>query len=255
MVLVLTDAVYFKGRWSDPFDKTKTEARSFHLSGGGSVMAPMMVQDDEYGYLETDSVQAIRLPYGNDRFAMFVFLPRKSTGLPNFLNLLAEFHCSRWIPALLTRKGQIVLPRLESTYGYRLNDELMAMGMSVAFGSNADFSRIHPPPPLLQIDDVEHKSYVKVDEESTEATAATSVGIAAALVGGPPLAEKQSGVLLFAGVVTDPMRRSPFVISGPEAEGVRQVALEILGQIILKLTTTISSLPFLSLITSFLIGD
>jgi serpin B len=54
--------VYFKGRWSDPFDTTSTEPRSFHLSGGGSVMAPMMVQDDEYGYLETDSVQAIRLP-------------------------------------------------------------------------------------------------------------------------------------------------------------------------------------------------
>jgi serine protease inhibitor len=220
-VLVLTDAVYFKGRWSVPFDKKRTEPRAFHLSGGGSVVAPMMVQNGEYDYLETGSFQAIRLPYGNNRFAMYVFLPRKSIGLPDFLRSLDESQWNRWIAQLSTRKGRIVLPRLESTYGRQLNDALMAMGMGIAFGRNADFSRIHPPPPPLRIDDVEHKTYVKVDEEGTEAAAATSVGIVALAISSRPppfemvvdhpffcaIAEKQSGVLLFAGVVTDPMQR------------------------------------------------
>jgi len=88
----------------------------------------------------------------------------------------------------------------------------------VAFGPSADFSRIHQPPPQLRIDDVEHKTYVKVDEEGTEAAAATSIGIVGlAVVAGPPpftmvvdhpffcaIAERQSGALLFAGVVTNP---------------------------------------------------
>ena len=220
-VLVLTDAVYFKGRWRVPFDKKRTASRSFHLSGGSAVMLPMMVQNGEYDYLETDALQAIRLPYGDGRFAIYVFLPRKNTGLPDFLRTLDQAYWAQWTPQLRRRKGQIVLPRFESTYGQRLNDALKLMGMSVAFGPSADFSRIHPPPPRLQINDVEHKTYLKVDEEGTEAAAATSVGIrAAAVLAGPPpftmvvdhpffcaIAERQSGALLFAGVVTNPTQR------------------------------------------------
>jgi serine protease inhibitor len=103
----------------------------------------------------------------------------------------------------------------------QLNDALKAMGMGVAFGPKADFSRLRPPPPPLRIDDVEHKTYVKVDEEGTEAAAATSVGIAAmAVMASPPpfqmvvdhpffcaIAERRSGALLFAGVVTDSKQR------------------------------------------------
>jgi serine protease inhibitor len=217
-VLVLTDAVYFKGRWAVPFDKKQTEPRAFHLHGGATVNAPMMVQNGDYPYFENDAYQAIRLPYGNDRFAMYVFLPRKPGGLPS---LLRKFDAARWtetIDKLADRKGEIVLPKFESTYGEQLNDALKSMGMGVAFSDRANFSRIHPPPPPLAISDVEHKTYVKVDEEGTEAAAATSVGIVAlAMREEPPpfemvvdhpffcaIAERQSGALLFAGVVTDP---------------------------------------------------
>lgn len=216
-VLVLTNAVYFKGRWSVPFDKKETKPRSFHLPGGHSITAPMMIQRGEYRYLETDSFQAIRLPYGNDRFAMYVFLPRKNTGLPDFLRSLDEEHWNQWCSRLITRKGQIVLPRFELTYGRKLNDALIAMGLGVAFGPEADFSRIHPPPRWLRIDDIEHKTYVKVDEEGTEAAAATSVGVGAKFAPTTPpfemivdhpffceIVEKQSGAMLFAGVVTNP---------------------------------------------------
>ena len=216
-VLVLTDAVYFKGRWTVPFDKKETKPRSFHLPAARSVMVPMMAQRGEYRYLETDSFQAIRLPYGNNQFAMYVFLPRESTGLPDFLRSLNEQHWNQWLSMLIPRKGQIVLPRFESTYGRKLNDSLTAMGMGVAFGPDADFSRIYPPPRWLRINDVEHKTYLKVDEQGTEAAAATTVGIVAKLVRAAPpfemvadhpffcaIVEERSGAMLFAGVVTNP---------------------------------------------------
>lgn len=220
--LVITDAVYFKGRWASPFNKKATQTRTFHLQDGGSVTAPMMVQSGEYPYFENDRFQAIRLPYGNGRFVMYVFLPRTTAGLPDFVRSLDE---ARWTEAtakLSERKGKIILPKLESTYAKTLNDALKAMGMAEAFDPDkADFSRIHPIPPPLFINDVEHKTYVKVDEQGTEAAAATSVGIAISLarINEPPpfemvvdhsffcaIAEQQSGALLFAGVVTDPTR-------------------------------------------------
>jgi serpin B len=219
-VLVLTDAVYFKGRWSVPFDQKETKPRSFHLREGRSDTVPMMVQRGEYRYLETDSFQAIRLPYGHDHFAMYIFLPRKSTELPALLRSLDQQHWNQWLAKLLTDKGQLVLPRFELTYGHQLNHALMAMGMGVAFGPEADFSRIHPPPGWLRINDVEHKTYIKVDEEGTEAAAATSVGIAARSVRATPpfemivdhpffcaIVEQHSGAMLFAGVVTNPIQR------------------------------------------------
>jgi serine protease inhibitor len=221
--LVITDAVYFKGRWASPFDKKATNARTFHLQDGGSVTTAMMAQSGEYPYFENDAFQAIRLPYGNGRFAMYVFLPRTTHGLPDFLRSLDEAHWSEWTAKLSGRKGKIVLPKLESTYARSLNDALKAMGMAEAFDADkADFSRIHPIPPPLFINDVEHKTYVKVDEEGTEAAAASSVGIAVALArtNEPPpfemiadhpffcaIAEQHSGALLFAGVVTDPRRQ------------------------------------------------
>ena len=67
---MITDAVYFKGRWASPFDKKATQARTFHLQGGGSVTTPMILQSGEYPYFENDGFQAIRLPYGNGRIAM-----------------------------------------------------------------------------------------------------------------------------------------------------------------------------------------
>jgi serine protease inhibitor len=219
--LILTDAVYFKGRWSVPFDRKNTSPRVFHTSGGGTVTAPMMVQNGKYEYFDNESFQAIQLPYGQSRFAMYVFLPRKNDGLPEFLKSLDKAHWNDWNAKFMQRKGKIVLPKLESTYSKKLNDPLTNMGMSIAFEQGrADFSRIHPPPPSLNIDDVEHKTYVKVDEEGTEAAAATSVGIVGSAVGGPPpfemivehpffcaIVEQQSGVMLFAGVVTNPEQK------------------------------------------------
>jgi serpin B len=221
--LILTDAVYFKGRWTRPFDKSATRPKTFRLLDRRSVQAPMMTQSGEYQYFESDAFQAIRLPYGNTRFVMYIFLPRSIDGLPELLGSLDGRRWREWIGKLTERKGTIVLPRFESKYAQQLNQSLKRIGIATAFDpARADFSRIHPIPPRLFINDVEHKTYVKVDEEGTEASAATSVSIGVAMVQSFPkpapfemvvdhpffvaIAEQRSGVLLFAGVVTDPTR-------------------------------------------------
>jgi len=137
------------------------------------------------------------------------------------MRTLDQPHWSEWTGKLGERRGRIILPKFESTYSQRLDDALESMGIDIAFHEHADFSRIHPPPPPLRITEVEHKTFIKVDEEGTEAAAATSVGIVAmAVVVSPPpfemvvdhpffcaIVERQSEALLFAGVVTDPTQR------------------------------------------------
>jgi serine protease inhibitor len=214
--LMLTDAVYFKGTWSSKFKEAQTQPRPFHLMGGDSHQTPMMEQSGDFSYLDSQSFQAIRLPYGNKRYAMYVFLPRKTAGLPEFLRTLDETHWTQWTSQFAQKSGEIVLPKFETTYSKKLNDTLVEMGMRLAFVSGvADFSGIDRG---LYINDVEHKTWIKVDEEGTEAAAATSIGVGMAAVGislAPfvmivdhpfffAITEKQSGAVLFAGVVMDP---------------------------------------------------
>jgi len=225
--LVLTDAVYFKGRWSHPFDKKATQTRSFHLRSGASVMTPMMVQGGKYPYLETPDFQAIRLTYGSGRFDMYIFLPRESRGesthasaMSRFVKSLDETHWNDWISRMSGgNEGTIFLPKFELRYARGLKDALTSMGMGVAFDpARADLSRIPAQPIRLWIDFVQHKTYLKVDEEGTEAAAVTAVGVVASVVVAKPkpfemivdhpffcaITERDSRAMLFAGIITNP---------------------------------------------------
>lgn len=228
--LVLTDAVYFKGRWSRPFDQKATQSRPFYLRDGASVMTPMMTQKGEYPYLETPDFQAIRLTYGGGRFAMYIFLPRESPGaskhgsaISRFLKSLDQAHWNDWTSRMRGgSEGLIVLPRFELRYSKGLKDTLTSMGMGVAFDpQRADLSRIPAEPIKLWIDFVQHKTYLKVDEEGTEAAAVTAVGVVASAVVAKPkpfemivdhpffcaITERDSRAMLFAGVITNPAGR------------------------------------------------
>ena len=220
--LVLTDAVYFKGGWSEVFDPQESKPRAFFGPDGKSASTPMMEQDGSYSYLETNDFQGIRLPYGNGQFAMYVFLPRAKNGLRKLLKSLDMSHWEEWTKKFASSSGTIVLPEFEVRYGEKLNAVLEAMGMGVAFNKEeADFSGITPSP--VFISDVEHKTYVKVDEQGTEAAASTAVVMQLlskrTIVGSKSfsmvvdhpfvfaIAERETGAILFVGTVADPNRR------------------------------------------------
>ncbi len=178
-VLFLINAIYFKGKWREAFDQKITQDGPFHAADGRDRTAPLMRQENTLRYDETADYQAVDLLYGNGAFAMTVLLP-KPKGTPR--ELLARLDPVAW-KALTERfkdaEVSLTLPRFRLEYTRRLNDDLKALGMAVAFDrSRADFSRIADVrPERLYISRVEQKTFVEVNEEGTEAAAATGVGV------------------------------------------------------------------------------
>ncbi|NEP59760.1 MAG: serpin family protein [Symploca sp. SIO2G7] len=216
-VLFLINAIYFKGNWSEQFDKSKTTERPFYLTDGTTKQHPMMSQVGNYRYTENDSFQAISLPYGRGRLSLYVFLPREQTNLQAFQQQLTPENWQQWINQFQMRDGEIQLPRFRFDYDIQLNNALKALGMETAFtASQADFSNMTSVP--VKIDEVKHKTFVEVNEEGTEAAAATSVGIAvtSAVIPKSPfqmvvdrpffvaIRDNQTRTVLFMGSVVEP---------------------------------------------------
>ncbi|MCE5239679.1 serpin family protein [bacterium] len=216
--LMVLDAVYFKGRWSDVFSKDATQDAPFTLLDGSQRTVPMMAQTGEFAYQAGDLFQAIRLPYGRDhRLAMVVFLPAKQVGLKGFLAALSAEKWAQWTGAMAVREGTIKLPRFTAKNDRKLNAALTALGMGVAFDqAKADFSALCDR--KMWIDLVRQKSYLKVDEEGTEAAAVTQVGMvgAAAPPPGEPfemvvdrpfflaITDRDTQTILFMGAIVAP---------------------------------------------------
>jgi serine protease inhibitor len=215
-VLFLINAVYFKGRWTEPFNKQDTRNRPFHLSNGDRKQQPMMVQHGEYRYAETDRFQAISLPYGNGRLSLYVFLPNSNVGLQRFNQTLTPENWHTWMGLFSKQEGTIQLPRFKFEYSTSLNQALKALGMTIAFDpTQADFSGISTE--ATAIDQVQHKTFMEVNEEGTEAAAVTSVAMMRAsmqqsqpfqMVVDRPffcvIRDNQTGTILFMGTVINP---------------------------------------------------
>ncbi len=215
-VLFLINAIYFKGQWSSKFDKSQTAKYPFRLISGEQKQHPMMSQTGEYRYYENDQFQAVSLPYGEDgKISFYIFLPKQESDLPNFYENLNFDNWEKWISQLRKRDGFIRLPRFKTDYDVTLNDALKALGMSEAFSNQANFSGIGNN---VKISQVKHKTFVEVNEEGTEASAATSVGMVATAFREKPepfrmivdrpffcaIRDHQTGSILFMGVITDP---------------------------------------------------
>jgi len=218
-VLFLMNAIYFKGKWTDEFDPAQTKDLPFHLAGESRKNVPMMSQKGEFRYLEGDGFQAIKLPYGNKRVNMLVFLPERASSLKAFVQKLDSGSWDAWMSQFERAQGEIILPKYKIEYAKSLNEPLMHLGMGVAFdGEKADFSRMCEVPPVVYINEVKHKSYIDVNEEGTEAAAVTSVEMRATSAAPPPkkfrmvvdrpfffaIQDNQSGLLLFLGSIADP---------------------------------------------------
>jgi serpin B len=216
-VLFLINAIYFKGNWTEQFDKSKTTERPFYLSDGSQKQHPMMSQSGNYRYYENENFQAISLPYGTGRLSLYVFLPRKNSSLENFQQELNAEDWQRWINEFRMRDGSIQLPRFKFEYDIVLNDALKALGMKDAFDeSKANFSNMASA--NIFISEVKHKTFVEVNEEGTEAAAATAVRATqtSARMSEDPfqmvvdrpffcaIRDNQTGTILFMGSIVDP---------------------------------------------------
>jgi serpin B len=215
-LLVLLNAIYFKGNWTRLFDRQRTEARAFHLLGGGQKQLPLMAQSGEYSYCEGPDFQAVSLPYGGERLSMYVFLPEQRGGLAAFQQRLSDANWSAWMRQFRKTEGTIALPRFKLEYEVTLNQALQTLGMAAAFDARrADFAGMGAG--ALKIDEVKHKTFVEVNEEGTEAAAVTAVTMMRAsfvpkrtfrmVVDRPffcAIRDNQIGTILFMGAILDP---------------------------------------------------
>jgi serpin B len=180
--LVLTNAIYFKGNWARQFKEDNTKEAPFTLADGKKVDAAMMNQTAEFGYMETESFQGLELPYVDDELSMIILLPNEIDGLDEFEKTLTVENLSKWLSRLYKRKVVVSVPKFKMTSQFSLASVLKSMGMTDAFSSNANFSGINGKRNLF-ISAVIHKAYVDVNEEGTEAAAATAVGIKLTSIG------------------------------------------------------------------------
>ena len=177
-MLILTNAIYFKGTWEIQFDEDNTTDRPFTMSSGETINVPTMCltnTQDVFNYTETNEMQILELPYSGGEISMLIFLPREGYDLSNVLEYLDKDTFSDLIESMNQREVDIYLPKFKiETPLYKLKDYLIDLGMPTAFSDNADFSGINGNKDLF-ISKVLHKAFIEVNEEGTEAAAATAV--------------------------------------------------------------------------------
>lgn len=212
--LVLTNAVYFKAAWEEPFNEALTQDGSFHRLDGSQVTVPMMRQNASFGYAAGDGYQAIELPYEGGELSMVIFLP-DAARFAEFEAALDAACVDTIAQAPAPRDLALTMPRFSFTRDFSLVEVLSAMGMPIAFTGGADFSGMNGSQDLF-IQGVLHKAFVAVDEEGTEAAAATAVIVG--LTAAPPselnvtidrpfifiIRDIETKTILFVGRVLDP---------------------------------------------------
>ena len=171
--LLLVNAVYFKGTWMSPFLREATEDGDFY-SGEEKITAPFMGKWEHFNHHAEAGLQVLELPYVDGRTSMLVLLPGKTPGAMKKLEKsLSSERLSQWREKLSSVRVDLSLPRFSITWGAEpLSRHLVALGMSDAFSEKADFSGMTGGEPL-SLSDVVHKAFVDVNEEGTEAAAAT----------------------------------------------------------------------------------
>jgi serpin B len=217
--LVLTNAIYFKAAWSQPFSKKGTKQQQFHVSASESLPVPMMHDSKELLYFEDRDFQLLALPYQNNELSMLVLLPRKIEEIGNIEKRLTGEQLEQWRSSQRLYEVDLALPKFKFTSRFGLKETFSAMGMPLASSPGAaDFSGMCSPEKLW-IDEVIHNAFVDVNEEGTEAAAATAAVMVTAALQRPPkpratfradhpfifvIRDNQTGAILFMGRVSNP---------------------------------------------------
>ncbi len=209
--MVLTNAVYFLGQWKFPFAEEQTSDRNFYQLEGPSVAIPTMNLEKQLPYYSDENMAMVALPYSGNELDFLILLPHDKAGLSSLENHLTLAELQRNIEAMSPQKVDIWLPRLDLEQSLNLTENLKQLGMKSAFEpGQADFSNLTDQPGLF-ITSVVHKSYLKVDEQGTEAAAASGVTISVTSMPAPAIPfiadhafmflirHQQTGCILFMG--------------------------------------------------------
>jgi len=214
--LVLTNAIYFKGIWEWQFDESDTREGDFKIAPDNIVKTQMMnMRPDKamFNYADTGDLRILELPYKGGKISMLILLPSENLDVIES-TLTAEKLDEYKSQMKKTKMDLISIPKFEFDTKYFMKKTLSALGMPTAFSQNADFSGMTGERDLF-IDFVIHQAYVKVDEEGTEAAAATAVGMKLTAIepanvfrADHPfifiIQEKETGNILFFGRLVDP---------------------------------------------------
>jgi serpin B len=218
--VVLCNAIYFKGKWAIPFDEENTKPQPFTLGDGKKVQVPLMEHVAQWaGYFEEPDLQGLEVRYKGDELSMLVLLPRDPAGLPALEKGLTAEKLARWCNQLRNQGVHVLLPKFKLEKQSGLKQLLQRLGMKRAFSEAADFSGITQAERVM-ITDALHKAFVEVNEEGTEAAAATGMVVGATSERDPvtpPLfradhpflfliRDRQTGAILFLGRLDDPSR-------------------------------------------------
>lgn len=215
--LVLTNAIHFKGDWATPFPESATRDAPFFLSGEDEVMVPLMNRRGSYRYGEGEDLKILELPYGKGNLSLVVLLPDTRNGLGALEAKFDAEQLDRWIAGLRRQEVAVALPRFSLNSQFTLNQALSKLGMSLPFQpGQADFSGMDGSRELY-ITAAIHKAFVDVNEEGTEAAAATGivVGVRSALPSEPKvfradhpflflIRDTRTGSILFLGRLANP---------------------------------------------------
>ena len=208
-ILVLTNAIYFKGDWQIQFDKKDTKERSFIISSEEKVQVETMHLKDEFKYWGDESLQALELPYKGEHLSMIVLLPREVDGLAELEKKLTVDNLNSWLKNLRKQEVRVRLPKFKITWGtIELAGILKEMGLPLG----GDYCGISEDRKLF-ISNILHKAFVAVDEKGTEAAAATAVILKRTSIGPTfranhpfifMIRDNKTGSVLFMGRVMDP---------------------------------------------------
>ena len=214
--LVLTNAIYFKSVWREPFQKEATRDQPFHTAAGEVAEVPTMRRTDSLEAMDAGDLDVVKLPYGGRAASMVLLVPKEKNGLAAIEARIDAAALTAWVRGCKPESIDLSLPRFKFSSRFVLNGVLQALGMTDAFEPlAADFKGISPTGDLF-LGFVIHQAFVDVDEKGTEAAAATAVGMRAASAPPPPrvvkvdrpflflIRDEKTGSILFMGRVVDP---------------------------------------------------
>jgi len=217
-VMFLINAIYFKGDWVNQFDKSLTKKDDFIKEDGSTQQVDMMHSKGvELSFFANSRFSLLDIPYGNGQFSMMILLPSSTKTIASILQDVGSDSINLWLDKAETRTPILEMPKFKMEWKSNLNQPLTDMGMGTAFSDTASFPYLFENPLSLKISRVIHQSFIEVNEEGSEAAAATAVGIATTSVGQPVLdhikinrpfifmiREKHTGVILFIGQLHNP---------------------------------------------------